>query len=105
MTRIQGDGLSARDSRYIQGLRSVARFGWLVYFFVFILALQVGFTAYFVKAIFFDREVIIWQSLSQCISLLFIIILFREKLVAHRVIEKLLGRYSGSDRDDGNNHI
>jgi len=94
MARNEDDTLNEKDNRYIQGLRSVARFGWLIYFFVILLVLQVVATVYFVRAIFYGREIIIWQSLTECLALLFIVILFREKLVAHRVIEKLIRKAS-----------
>lgn len=97
-----GENLSEKDGRYIRGLRSVARFGWLIYFFIILLAAQVAATAYFVRAIYYGREIIIWQSLTECLALLFMILLFREKLVAHRVIEKLIkkaSRNSGAQDD------
>jgi len=97
-----GDRLTKKDGRYIQGLRSVAKFSWLMYIFAVLLLVQLGATVYFFRAILYDREIVVWQSISQCLALLFIIILFREKLVAHRVIEKLIRKSARrTNQDEG----
>jgi hypothetical protein len=91
--------LTRKDRDYLEGLRQVARFSWLIYLFVAVLLFNLGAAAYFAKAIYYQRDIIIWQSVSQCITLLFFIIIFREKLIAHRVISRLMNNKDEYDED------